>query len=118
MSWVKNSVYFYGLRPELNVDNNHVGSKAMKKSRSRALTTGFHCTSVAECYVFVFCAHYIVLIIINCLHYNAKFDTQLRVHRALNTSTMKYYYNQCKTRLKWLSVSSLQTEYLKRQELS
>jgi hypothetical protein len=31
MFWFKNSVYFYGLRPELNVDNKNVLSKAIKK---------------------------------------------------------------------------------------
>jgi len=36
MFWVKNSVYFYGLRPELNVDNKNVLSEAIKKSRSKS----------------------------------------------------------------------------------
>jgi len=31
MFWVKKSVYFYGLRPELNVDNKNVVSKAIKR---------------------------------------------------------------------------------------
>ena len=34
---VKNSVYFYGLGPELNVDNKNVISKAIKKVEAGAL---------------------------------------------------------------------------------